>query len=324
MKLNDLDLNKLNVFVAAAQAGSFAAAAEQLRLSRSAVSQAIGALEQSLDLRLFDRVGRGTVLTERGQQLLERVAAYQAGLQAVISDLTHSDDTQRRGMVRLGLFIGFSHTRLDDFLAEFLARYPLAGVKVLFLPHAELAARLVERKLDAALSIYPLDRQARVLESRRLLDQELILVSGRKLHVANPSLRQIRQLPIVDYYESGELTRTWIRHHYRVDPGALRVRAHVGTVEFVRLPARADRRPSAQRASRSFCARMSAAAPALTRFRCHRAPARMIRDDEPSHEGPSPGDALPGASALLGRARGGRCIRSLASQGGRRRDEARS
>ena len=197
------------------------------------VSQAIGALEGALRLRLFDRVGRGTVLTERGQRLLERVASYQAGLQAVITDLTDPHDGLRRGVARLGVFIGFSHARMNEFLAEFLARYPLANVKVLFLPHAELAVRLVERKLDAALSIHPLDRQARVLESKRLFEQELILVSGRKLYVANPSLRQIRQLPIVDYYESGELTRTWIKHHYRADPGALRIRAHVGTVDFV-------------------------------------------------------------------------------------------
>lgn len=233
MKLNELDLNKLNVFVAAAQTGSFAAAAEQLRLSRSAVSQSIGALEASLQLKLFDRVGRGTVLTARGQLLLEGVSSYQTGLQDVISELTDPNDGLRRGMARVGLFIGFSDARFNEFLAQFLARYPNAGVKVLYLPHTELAAKLVERKLDAALSIHPLDRQTRVLESRRLLDQELILVSSRKHYVANPSLRQIRQLPIVDYYENAELTRVWIRHHYRADPGVLRIRAHVGTVDFV-------------------------------------------------------------------------------------------
>lgn len=233
MKLNDLDLNKLNVFVVAAHAGSFALAAQQLRLSRSAVSQSITALEGSLRLRLFDRVGRRTVLTDRGRHLLERVASYQTGLQTAIAELTDPDDGMQRGVARLGLFIGFAHARLNAFLADFLARYPNAGVKVLFLPHADLAARLVERKLDAALSIYPLQRQKRVLESRRLFDQELVLVSGRKHYVTNPRLRQIQQLPIVDYYENGELTRTWISHHYRADPGALRIRAHVGTVEFV-------------------------------------------------------------------------------------------
>lgn len=50
---------------------------------------------------------------------------------------------------------------------------------------------------------------------------------------AVPSLREIRKLPIVDYYESGELARTWIHHHYRADPGTLRIRAHVAAVDFV-------------------------------------------------------------------------------------------
>jgi DNA-binding transcriptional LysR family regulator len=148
------------------------------------------------------------VLTERGRHLLDRLGAYQTGLQTVISDLTDPDNGTHRDVARLGLFIGFSHARLNEFFAGFLVRYPNAAVKVLFLPHTDLAARLVERKLDAALSIYPLQRQRRVLESRRLFAQELILVSGRKHYVANPRLRQIQQLPIVDYYENGERTRT--------------------------------------------------------------------------------------------------------------------
>jgi len=233
VKLNTLDLNKLHVFVAAAQAGGFAIAAQRLGLSRSAVSQSIASLEGALGIRLFDRVGRGTVLTERGSLLLERVAGYQAGLESALSALTERPGDEPAGAARLGLFVGFSHKRLSACLAKLLARYPKVTVKLLFLPHADLAERLVERKLDAALSVYPLQRHARVLESTRLVDEEMVLVSGRKHYVARPSLSQIRRLPIVDYYESGELTRAWIRHHYRAQPGALRIRAHVATVEFV-------------------------------------------------------------------------------------------
>jgi DNA-binding transcriptional LysR family regulator len=233
VKLNALDLNKLHVFVAAAQAGGFAPAAQKLGLSRSAVSQSVGALESSLGLALFDRVGRGTLLNERGRRLLDRVVAYQAELEAAISEVTQSENDMPRGTARIGLFIGFSKLLLSAVVAEFLARYPHAGVKLLFLPQADLAARLAERKLDAALSIYPLDRKARVLQSVRLRDEELVLISGRKHHQPSANLRQIRKLPFVDYYENGELARAWIRHHFRTDPGAIQVRAHVAAADFV-------------------------------------------------------------------------------------------
>jgi DNA-binding transcriptional LysR family regulator len=232
VELNSLDLNKLHVFVVAAQLSSFSLAAKRLGLSRSAISQAIAALEAALGIALFDRVGRGVVLTELGRTLLARVLAYQTGLASVLAELGQRS-TRPKGSARLGLFIGFSKARLTDFLAAFLGEFPDVNVKVLFLPHAELAARLLERKLDVALSLHPLSREARVLGSVPLFEEELLLVSGRKHHLVQPKLSQIRELPIVDYYERGELTRAWIRHHFRTDPGALRIRAHAAAVDFV-------------------------------------------------------------------------------------------
>ncbi|MBL8644026.1 MAG: LysR family transcriptional regulator, partial [Rhodospirillaceae bacterium] len=61
-----LDWDKLRVFHAVAQAGSFTHAAETLNLSQSAVSRQISALEESLGVSLFHRHARGLILTEQG------------------------------------------------------------------------------------------------------------------------------------------------------------------------------------------------------------------------------------------------------------------
>ena len=65
-----MDWDKLRVFQAAAEAGSFTHAGERLHLSQSAVSRQISSLEESLNVALFHRHARGLILTEQGEVLL--------------------------------------------------------------------------------------------------------------------------------------------------------------------------------------------------------------------------------------------------------------
>jgi hypothetical protein len=67
--LSDVDLNLLRSFHAAAEAGSFTLAGEQLELSQSAVSRQISALESELGVELFTRYARGLIVNERGMEL---------------------------------------------------------------------------------------------------------------------------------------------------------------------------------------------------------------------------------------------------------------
>ena len=69
-----MDWDKLRVFHAVAEAGSFTHAGETLNLSQSAVSRQISGLEESLNVFLFHRHARGLILTEQGD-LLFRTAA---------------------------------------------------------------------------------------------------------------------------------------------------------------------------------------------------------------------------------------------------------
>ncbi|MEP6148978.1 MAG: LysR family transcriptional regulator, partial [Nisaea sp.] len=64
-----MDWDKLRVFHAVAEAGSFTHAGETLNLSQSAVSRQISQLEDSLKVALFHRHARGLILTEQGETL---------------------------------------------------------------------------------------------------------------------------------------------------------------------------------------------------------------------------------------------------------------
>src|ERR1043165_4135581 len=86
----DMDWDKLKVFHAAAEAGSFTHAGEQLGLSQSAVSRQVSALEQELSVSLFHRHARGLILTEQGGLLFRTAHDVFMQLQAARAKLTDS------------------------------------------------------------------------------------------------------------------------------------------------------------------------------------------------------------------------------------------
>src|SRR5215472_11615290 len=85
-----MDWDKLKVFHAAAEAGSFTHAGEQLGLSQSAVSRQVSALEQELAVALFHRHARGLILTEQGELLYRTAHEVFMKLEAARAKLTDS------------------------------------------------------------------------------------------------------------------------------------------------------------------------------------------------------------------------------------------
>jgi len=69
------ELNGIDVFVAAVEAGSFAAAGERLHLTRSAVAKAIARIEEKLNVRLLHRTTRSLRLTEDGRSTMNAASA---------------------------------------------------------------------------------------------------------------------------------------------------------------------------------------------------------------------------------------------------------
>jgi DNA-binding transcriptional LysR family regulator len=69
-----MDLKRLTHFIALAEEGRFAPAAQRVHLSPAAFSRSIQSLEDSVGMRLFDRLPQGTALTRAGQVLQRRAA----------------------------------------------------------------------------------------------------------------------------------------------------------------------------------------------------------------------------------------------------------
>lgn len=125
-----LDWDKLKTFHAAAQTGSLTAAADKLKISQSAVSRQITALEDSLDMPLFHRHARGLTLTEQGQILFKTaddVAVKIARVQ------THVIDSRQKpqGVLRVSSPISLGSNWLPSVLPAFLEAYPDIDVQLI-------------------------------------------------------------------------------------------------------------------------------------------------------------------------------------------------
>ena len=118
-----MDWDKLKVFHAAAEAGSFTHAGEQLGLSQSAVSRQVSALEQELSVALFHRHARGLILTEQGELLHRTAHEVFMKLEAVRSKLTDSRE-KPNGELKVTTPAGIGIHWLTPRLAEFLDLYP--------------------------------------------------------------------------------------------------------------------------------------------------------------------------------------------------------
>jgi DNA-binding transcriptional LysR family regulator len=135
-----MDWDKLRVFHAVAEAGSFTHAGEMLRLSQSAVSRQISALEESLDTPLFHRHARGLVLTEQGEMLLRAVRDITGRLRQTEALITESK-SKPEGPLRITCTTGLGATWLAPRIKEFVERYP----------HIELTLILSDNDLDLTL-----------------------------------------------------------------------------------------------------------------------------------------------------------------------------
>ncbi len=118
-----MDWDKLKVFHAAAEAGSFTHAGEQLGLSQSAVSRQVSALEQELTVSLFHRHARGLILTEQGELLYRTAHEVFMKLQSARAKLTDSRE-RPNGDLKITTTVGIGVHWLTPRLREFGELYP--------------------------------------------------------------------------------------------------------------------------------------------------------------------------------------------------------
>ncbi|WGI27298.1 LysR family transcriptional regulator [Halomonas alkaliantarctica] len=116
------DFNLLKVFLAVAQAGNFSAAADQLGVTRSAVSQSMRRLEDDLGIALVQRSTRSVSLTEAGVRLRAQITEPFTAIASAVEEVV--DDGPPRGLLRVAVTSIAERFLSGPLVATFAAAYP--------------------------------------------------------------------------------------------------------------------------------------------------------------------------------------------------------
>jgi DNA-binding transcriptional LysR family regulator len=146
-----MDWDKLRVFHAVAEAGSFTHAGDALNLSQSAVSRQISGLEESLQVPLFHRHARGLILTEQGELLYRTARDVFAKLSMTEAMLSESKD-RPKGPLKVTTTVAFGSAWLTPRIKEFLELYPEITLSLL-VDDGELDLSM--READVAIRMTP-------------------------------------------------------------------------------------------------------------------------------------------------------------------------
>lgn len=170
------DLRALRVFVTVAEHAGFSAAARELHVAQSAVSQTIANLERQLELRLFHRHERRIALTPEGEalyaharELLERAEATHLAMRELHGLV--------KGEVRIGIPSMLGSYYFPPLLMGFKARHPGIRLTVVEAGARRLQSMIAAGELDLGVVID--DEQSRQMERRRLVREEMVVCVPR-------------------------------------------------------------------------------------------------------------------------------------------------
>jgi DNA-binding transcriptional LysR family regulator len=187
-----MDFANLKAFTSVAEHGSFSAASEMLYLTQPAISKRIAALEQELDVELFDRIGRHVTLTEAGKALLPRA-------QKILLEVEDS----RRAIKNLSeevsglLSIGTSHHiglhRLPPVLRAFTRDYPEVELDIHFMDSEEACRAVEHGELEMGIVTLPLQRSAK-LKTRLIWPDPMSVIVGKAHPLYKSKQLSLKQL----------------------------------------------------------------------------------------------------------------------------------
>ncbi|GLQ06261.1 LysR family transcriptional regulator [Sneathiella chinensis] len=144
-----MDWDKLRIFHAVAEAGSFTRAGEALHLSQSAVSRQISALEESLTVSLFHRHARGLLLTEQGELLFR--TAHEVFAKLAMTEARLLDSREKpSGEIKVTATVGLGANWLTPRIRDFLDVYPDVSVNLVL---ADKELDLGMREADVAIRL---------------------------------------------------------------------------------------------------------------------------------------------------------------------------
>jgi len=185
----------LKAFSSVANEGSITKAAWKLDTSQAALSRVIRDLEASLGISLFQRTGRGMVLTAEGAALLERAARVIEEYDGLL-DLVSTLNKQQLGNLIIHLPLRISRILMQPFVEKFDAQFPMASAEVFESLNIDTQAHLCNNRIDIGVYYSPVT--ACRIAGEKLATEDLYVIGTPAMLGGNDSpitLAEAARLP---------------------------------------------------------------------------------------------------------------------------------
>ena len=190
-----MEIRQLRAFVAIAELGTFTAGAQRVHVTQAAISMQIRQLETDLGARLFIRAPRHVILTEAGEQLLQRARQILRDHDAAVDEIAELAGAER-GRLRVGSASAMVTTdALPKLLREVRKQHPRSEITVASGTSETLVQQILSGELDLAFVSLPVE--ARGINTERLSQDQLVAI-------ASPRHRLAKQRTISAYTLAGE------------------------------------------------------------------------------------------------------------------------
>ncbi len=157
-----MELRNIISFIRIVKLGSFSKAAKELGYSQSNVTMQMKQLEEELQVKLFDRIGKSVLLTEDGKKFLKY--AIEIDTAAANAKQALSPSSEPTGELRIGLLESLCISYLPDILKEFHRLYPKVGAVIKIGTYEELALMLNTNAIDL---LWTFDTEINIPEWRK-------------------------------------------------------------------------------------------------------------------------------------------------------------
>src|SRR5581483_4320370 len=188
--MRTLNLHQLATFQVVAKHCSYVRAAEELHFSQPAVSAQIRQLEESLEIKLFDKIGRKTHLTQAGEELY----LYSQKIFSVIEEMQETMESLRSpqyGRLSVGADTTVGTYVIPALLGKFHQMYPEVDISLDVVNRAALVEAIMSNRIDMAIvGRVPDDIP---VEIEPFAQNELVLVASPRHRLAG-----IASVPLVE------------------------------------------------------------------------------------------------------------------------------
>ena len=230
-----MQIPQITAFLAVAELQSFSLAAERLHITQPAVSKRIRQLEETMQITLFDRIGKKSILTPNGLALIPHAEQILLEIKTYKERLEREHD-QPSGILSLATSHHVGLHRLPQVLRDFKIEYPQVDLDLHFMDSEDACIAVSKNELELAIVTLPEIPDERLnLEPIWIDLLQVVLAPDHPLsHLSEINSDQLLDYPAI-LPSTGTFTRKIINQYFATAKGSMKIILETNYLETIKV-----------------------------------------------------------------------------------------